>query len=62
MQYEKLISKVQSWAAERGLDKSDSHAQALKIGEELGELYQAFLKEHEADAVSYTHLTLPTKA
>lgn len=49
MQYEKLISKVQSWAAERGLDKSDSHAQALKIGEELGELYQAFLKEHEAD-------------
>lgn len=49
MKYEKLIKSVQSWAKQRGLDKSDPHAQALKIGEELGELFQAFLKEHEAD-------------
>jgi hypothetical protein len=33
MKYEKLIGSVQLWAEQRGLDKSDSHAQALKIGE-----------------------------
>jgi NTP pyrophosphatase (non-canonical NTP hydrolase) len=49
MKYEQLISEVENWAKDRGLDKSDSHAQALKIGEELGELFQAFLKEHKAD-------------
>ena len=47
--YEQLIEDVQSWATNRGLNGSDPHAQALKIGEELGELYQAFLKEHETD-------------
>lgn len=47
--YEELIEYVQNWAMNRGLNCSDPHAQALKIGEELGELYQAFLKEHEAD-------------
>lgn len=49
MKYENLIDYVQNWAMNRGLNCSDPHAQALKIGEELGELYQAFLKEHEAD-------------
>ena len=49
MKYEKLIESVQLWAKQRGLGKSDPHAQALKIGEELGELFQAFLKEHETD-------------
>ena len=49
MKYEKLIEHVQNWAINRELNCSDPHPQALKIGEELGELYQAFLKEHEAD-------------
>lgn len=61
MKYEKLIKSVQEWAKDRGLDKSDSHAQALKIGEELGELFEAFLKEHrddELDAVGDIQVTL----
>jgi NTP pyrophosphatase (non-canonical NTP hydrolase) len=61
MKYEKLIESVQDWAINRGLDKSDSHAQGLKIAEELGELFQAYLKEHrddELDAVGDIQVTL----
>ena len=61
MKYEKLIKSVQEWAKDRGLDKSDSHAQGLKIAEELGELFEAFLKEHrddELDAVGDIQVTL----
>ncbi len=61
MKYEQLISEVNNWAKDRGLDKSDSHAQGLKIAEELGELFEAFLKEHrddELDAVGDIQVTL----
>lgn len=49
MQYEKLISKVQNWASERGLDNADTTRQALKVNEEAGELDEAYLKHHKAD-------------
>ena len=61
MKYEKLIEEIQRWAKDRGLDKSDSHAQGLKIAEELGELFQAYLKEHktdELDAIGDIQVTL----
>ena len=61
MKYEKLIKSVQEWAKDRGLDQSDPHAQGLKIAEELGELFEAFLKEHrddELDAIGDIQVTL----
>lgn len=56
-----LVSKINEWAVARGLDKTDPHAQGLKIAEELGELFQAFLKGHaadEKDAVGDIQVTL----
>lgn len=61
MKYEKLIEEVQCWAKDRELNQSDPHAQGLKIAEELGELFEAFLKEHrddELDAVGDIQVTL----
>lgn len=49
MEYEKLVKSVGDWAIERRLDKTDPHAQSMKIAEELGELFEAFLKGHKAD-------------
>lgn len=49
MKYSEMIKRVQSWAKERGLDKTDPHVQGLKIAEEMGEMFQAFLKDHEED-------------
>ncbi|EJF01255.1 MazG-like family protein [Liquorilactobacillus mali] len=61
MKYSEMIKRVQSWAKERGLDKTDPHAQGLKIAEEMGEMFQAFLKgrkEDELDAVGDLQVTL----
>ena len=38
MELQKLITKVQQWSIDRGLDKADSKKQMLKLYEEFGEL------------------------
>nr|DAF12082.1 MAG TPA: NTP-PPase-like protein [Caudoviricetes sp.] len=38
MKLQKLITNVQQWSTDRGLDKADSKKQMLKLYEEFGEL------------------------
>lgn len=60
-EYKELVNNIKSWAKARGLDKTDPHAQGLKIAEEMGEMFQAFLKGHkedELDAVGDLQVTL----
>lgn len=44
MKLQKLITKVQQWSIDRGLDKADSKKQMLKLYEEFGELASGLAK------------------
>lgn len=51
MEYKELVNKVESWARERGLDKSDPRAQCMKIVEELRELIENALCEDKDEVI-----------
>nr|DAM31125.1 MAG TPA: NTP-PPase-like protein [Caudoviricetes sp.] len=44
MELQKLITNVQQWSIDRGLDKADSKKQLLKLYEEFGELASGLAK------------------
>lgn len=44
MELQKLITNVQQWSIDRGLDKADSKKQLLKLYEEFGELAPGLAK------------------
>lgn len=44
MELHKLITNVQQWSVDRGLDKADSKKQMLKLYEEFGELASGLAK------------------
>lgn len=44
MKLQKLITNVQQWSIDRGLDKADSKKQLLKLYEEFGELASGIAK------------------
>lgn len=44
MELQKLITNVQQWSIDRGLDKADSKKQMLKLYEEFGELASGLTK------------------
>ena len=44
MELHKLITNVQQWSIDRGLDKADSKKQMLKLYEEFGELASGLAK------------------
>lgn len=44
MKLHKLITNVQQWSIDRGLDKADSKKQLLKLYEEFGELASGIAK------------------
>lgn len=44
MKLQKLITNVQQWSIDRGLDKADSKKQMLKLYEEFGELASGLAK------------------
>lgn len=44
MKLQELITKVQQWSIDRGLDKADSKKQMLKLYEEFGELASGIAK------------------
>ena len=44
MKLQKLITNVQQWSIDRGLDKADSKKQMLKLYEEFGELASGIVK------------------
>lgn len=44
MELHKLITNVQQWSIDRGLDKADSKKQMLKLYEEFGELASGIAK------------------
>jgi NTP pyrophosphatase (non-canonical NTP hydrolase) len=49
---EELIEKVEAWAIDKGIDKSENWSkQYVKVVEELGELGSAMLKNKEAEEV-----------
>jgi NTP pyrophosphatase (non-canonical NTP hydrolase) len=39
-----MTKKIEQWAKDRGLDSADPSKQALKLGEEFGELCQGMVK------------------
>ena len=64
-----VFDSIRDWADKRGIyDSGDTKTQFVKLMEEIGELGKAILKDDKDEfvdaigAVSYTHLTLPTKA
>lgn len=42
-----LITKINEWAADKGLDKSDPSIQWMKVTEEVGEIRDVFLKPYD---------------
>lgn len=44
MKFKELITNVQQWSIDRGLDKADSKKQLLKLYEEFGELASGLAK------------------
>ena len=42
-----LIDKVNKWALDKGLDKSNPKYQWMKVTEEIGEIRDVFLKPHD---------------
>ena len=57
----KLTSAIKLWSAERNLHTQDYKMQTLKVGEEVGELFKAIVKndtEELIDAVGDTYVTL----
>lgn len=56
-----LIKSVEQWSVDKGLNKSDSSKQFLKVAEEFGEIGAALARndEHEfKDAIGDTIVTL----
>nr|WP_289038242.1 MazG-like family protein [uncultured Allobacillus sp.] len=51
MNVNELTRKIEEWAFERGLTEGDPSKQVLKLGEEYGELCEAFSKERFGQAV-----------
>lgn len=47
MKLKKLITNVQQWSIDRGLDKADSKKQMLKLYEEFGELASGIAKRNK---------------
>jgi NTP pyrophosphatase (non-canonical NTP hydrolase) len=41
-----MTEKIERWAKDRGLDNADPSKQALKLGEEFGELCQGLAKSN----------------
>ena len=57
----KLTSAIKLWSAERNLHTQDHKMQTLKVGEEVGELFKAVVKNDRdeiIDAVGDTYVTL----
>lgn len=46
-----LTGKIQEWAFERNLNNADPNKQALKLGEEFGELCEGLAKNKPDDVV-----------
>src|SRR5690625_6738426 len=44
---ETITDKIREWAVERNLHTADPHKQALKLGEEFGELFEGLAKGNE---------------
>lgn len=44
---EPITELIRDWAIERGLDTADPHKQAIKLGEEFGELFEGLAKNNE---------------
>ena len=42
-----LIDKINKWAIDKGLDKSNPKCQWMKVTEEIGEIRDVFLKPHD---------------
>ena len=57
----KLTSAIKLWSVERNLHTQDYKMQTLKVGEEVGELFKAIVKNDQdevIDAVGDTYVTL----
>ena len=57
----KLTSAIKLWSIDRNLNAQDYKMQTLKVGEEVGELFKAIVKndqEELIDAVGDTYVTL----
>ena len=57
----KLTSAINLWSIDRNLHKQDYKMQTLKVGEEVGELFKAVIKndyDELLDAVGDTYVTL----
>ena len=44
---ESVTDKIRQWAIDRNLHTADPHKQALKLGEEFGELFEGLAKDSE---------------
>ena len=44
---ESITDKIRQWAIDRNLHTADPHKQALKLGEEFGELFEGLAKDNE---------------
>lgn len=51
MNLNELTKNIEQWAFDRGLTGGDPHKQVLKLGEEFGELCEAFTKERYGQAI-----------
>ena len=57
----KLTSAIKLWSTDRNLHKQDYKMQTLKVGEEVGELFKAIVKNDRdelIDAIGDTYVTL----
>jgi len=57
----KLTKAINLWSIDRNLHTQDHKMQTLKVGEEVGELFKAIVKNDKAqiiDAVGDTYVTL----
>ena len=58
---DELITKVEQWAKDKGLDQADPKAQFLKVAEEFGEIASAMARSNDdlfKDSVGYVIVTL----
>ncbi|HAQ8537877.1 TPA: hypothetical protein IYA53_002578 [Enterococcus faecium] len=44
---DELITKVEQWAKDKGLDQADPKAQFLKVAEEFGEIASAMARSND---------------
>ena len=60
-----ITDKIREWSVERNLHEADPNKQALKLGEEMGELFEGLVKGDEdltKDAIGDIHVVLTIMA